>query len=284
MKNTGSGAKSAEESRAQQVMAELYEPVTAPDRPLLFMHTRSAELAKYASNSFLATKITFMNQIANLCELLGADADEVRVGVGTDKRIGPAFLYPGIGYGGSCFPKDVQALIHTAAENGYDFSMLQQVIDNNTAQHDVLAQKVLRYYDNNVANKTFALWGLAFKPQTDDIREAPALKVIAALSAAGAKIQAYDPEAMENIRRAIGDTPGLTLVSDAEAALQGADALLLLTEWQEFADKSPARIKELLAAPVVFDGRNVFAPSVMEAAGFYYESIGRPTARPIAST
>jgi UDPglucose 6-dehydrogenase len=262
--------------QARDVMGELYEPITDDTHPVLFMNERSAELTKYAANSFLAMKITFMNQIANLCEHVGADVDAVRRGVGSDERIGHRFLYPGIGYGGSCFPKDVLALIHTAGQFGYDFDLLQTVIDRNHDQQKKLVEKVKRYYEGNVAGKTFALWGLAFKPDTDDIREAPALVMINELLAAGATIQAFDPEAMDNVRRVFGDKEGLTLVDSETAALQGADALLIATEWKQFAGASLDQIKQDLNAPVVFDGRNIFDLDDMQRAGMYYESIGRP--------
>lgn len=262
--------------KARRVMAELYEPIARRDFPLHFMSERSAEMTKYAANSFLSAKITFMNQIANLCERLGVDVDEVRVGVGSDSRIGPRFLFPGIGYGGSCFPKDVQALIRTAEDHDYDFQYLKVVIENNQAQKKVLTQKVLRYFDQDVRGKIFAMWGLAFKPETDDIREAPALEMIKALTAAGAVIRAYDPEAMDNVRALLGDSGNLQFAEDELAALDGADALLIVTEWPQFAGVSPDAIKERLARPVVFDGRNIFRPADMREAGLHYESIGRP--------
>jgi len=268
--------------RARRAMAELYEPITRQGFPLHLMSERSAEMTKYAANSFLSAKITFMNQIANLCERLGADVDEVRVGVGSDSRIGPRFLFPGIGYGGSCFPKDVQALIRTAEAYDYDFQYLKVVIQSNQEQKKVLTQKVLRYFNQDVQGKTFAMWGLAFKPETDDIREAPSLEIIKALSGAGATIRAYDPEAMDNVRAVLGDTKGLQLCDDAFTALDGADALLIVTEWPQFAAASWERAKELLRQPVVFDGRNMFKPADMQSAGFYYESIGRLVADPAA--
>lgn len=266
--------------RACEVMGELYEPITDEKHPILFMNERSAELTKYAANSFLAMKITFMNQIANLCERVDADVDAVRKGVGADDRIGSRFLYPGIGYGGSCFPKDVLALIHTANEFGYDFDLLKTVIDRNHEQQKVLVEKVKRHFGEDLKGKTFALWGLAFKPDTDDIREAPALVMIDELTKAGAKIQAFDPEAMENVRRQYGDNPGLALVDSGQAALQGADALLIATEWKQFAGSSLETIKDALKQPVVFDGRNLFDLDDMKRVGMYYESIGRPVITP----
>jgi UDPglucose 6-dehydrogenase len=266
----------SDSERARRVMADLYEPLTRNDHPLIFMSERSAELAKYAANSFLAAKITFMNQIANLCEHVGANADDVRVGIGSDNRIGQHFLYPGIGYGGSCFPKDVQALIHIAEEHGFDFDYLKVVVGNNQAQKRVLTEKIRRYFKGNLEGKTFAMWGLAFKPETDDIREAPSIEVIASLTEAGATVRAFDPKAMDNIRALLGDNPRLELVSDEFAALKGADALLIVTEWRQFAAASTDQIKQFLKRPVIFDGRNIFDPADMRQAGFYYESIGRP--------
>jgi UDPglucose 6-dehydrogenase len=265
--------------RARKVMGELYAPITDDDHPIFFMNERSAELTKYAANSFLATKISFMNQIANLCELVGADVESIRLGVGSDERIGSRFLQAGIGYGGSCFPKDVIALIHTAKANDYDLSLLQTVIDLNREQQKVLVKKVKNFYKQDLSGKTFAMWGLAFKPDTDDIREAPALVTIRELTAAGATIRAYDPEAMDNIRKYFGDNDRLILVDDEFAALEGADALLITTEWKQFEAVSLGRVKERLNAPVIFDGRNIFDPEDMREAGFYYESVGRPIVR-----
>lgn len=265
-----------ESAKARQVMADLYDPITDEQRPVLYMNERSAELTKYAANSFLAMKITFMNQIANLCELTGADVDSVRLGVGSDERIGHRFLYPGMGYGGSCFPKDVQALIHTAGQFGYDFDLLQTVIDRNKDQQKTLAKKVTAYYGDNLEGKVFALWGLAFKPDTDDIREAPALVLIEALTAAGATVKAYDPEAMDNVKARYGSNERLEFADNELAAADGADALLIATEWKQFAAVSLADLKSQLKEPVVFDGRNLFDLEDMRSAGFYYESIGRP--------
>ena len=261
--------------KARAVMAELYAPIVREDHRFLVMDEASAELTKYAANSFLAMKITFMNEIANLCERVGADVDAVRLGVGSDDRIGHRFLFPGIGYGGSCFPKDVQALLHTANEQQYDFGLLQAVIDLNAEQQKVLTQKVLKHFDGDVAGKTFALWGLAFKPDTDDIRQAPALGIIKALTDADATVVAYDPEAMSNARQLLGDTAGLRFAEDQYNALKGADALLVATEWAPFKAASLSKIKELLAQPIVFDGRNIFTLDDMRQHGFHYESIGR---------
>jgi UDPglucose 6-dehydrogenase len=266
--------------KAHAIMDELYAPITDDTHPILYMNEHSAELTKYAANSFLAVKITFMNQIANLCERVGADVDAVRKGIGSDERIGHRFLYPGIGYGGSCFPKDVLALIHTAKEFGYDFDLLQTVIQRNQDQQKVLTEKIMRYYENNITGKTFALWGLAFKPDTDDIREAPALGMIQALTAAGAVVRAYDPEAMPNIRSRLQGNDKLVLVDEAFTALEGADALIIATEWREFTEASVDKIKASLADPVVFDGRNIFSLDSLKHAGFYYESIGRPVVIP----
>ena len=215
-----------------------------------------------------------------MCERVGADVESVRLGVGSDERIGNRFLHPGIGYGGSCFPKDVLALIHTAHEHGYDFDLLKTVIDRNRSQQRVLVDKILKYYGNDVSGKTFALWGLAFKPDTDDIRESPALAMIQALTEAGAAIRAYDPEAMENVRARLGGNAKVVLVKDEFAALQHADALLIATEWNQFSAVSLAGVKERLKKPVIFDGRNIFSLKAMQAAGFYYESIGRPIVEP----
>lgn len=262
--------------RALTLMQALYEPITKRNHPLITMDERSAEMTKYAANSFLAMKITFMNEIANLCERVGADVDAVRRGVGSDDRIGPRFLYPGIGYGGSCFPKDVQALLHTAAEHDYQFGLLRAVIDLNMRQQKLLTKKVLAYYGNNVQGKIFALWGLAFKPDTDDIRQAPAIGMAADLLAAGARIQAYDPEAMDNARRVFAESPNITFCEDEFAALENADALLIATEWPQFRAVPLERIKQSLKIPAVFDGRNLFEPTAAASAGVYYESIGRP--------
>lgn len=266
--------------RAKQVMAELYASIAADKHPVFYMDERSAELTKYAANSFLALKITFMNEIANLCERLGADVDAVREGVGSDERIGRRFLYAGIGYGGSCFPKDVQALKHTASQFGYDFQLLQTVIDLNTAQQKALTRKVLHYYGGDIAGKTFALWGLAFKANTDDIRQSPALGMARDLLAAGAKVQAYDPKAMDNARRELGEQPGLTFADDAFAALHGADALLIATEWAEFREAPLEQVRQALGRPVVFDGRNLLNTDDARQAGLRYESIGRASVEP----
>lgn len=266
--------------RAAKVMTELYESITDEAHPLLLMNERSAEVTKYAANSFLATKITFINQIANLCERVGADVEAVRMGVGSDPRIGYRFLYPGIGYGGSCFPKDVLALIHTANEHDYQLELLQTVVDHNRDQAKVFIEKIKKYFSGDVSGKTFALWGLAFKPDTDDIREAPALMIIEALTAAGAKIVGYDPEAMENVKRRFEGNDKLSFAEDEFTALQGADALIVATEWKQFAGVSFEQIKAGLKEPVIFDGRNIYGLDAAKAAGVYYESVGRPIIKP----
>lgn len=262
-------------ARARTVIEELYHPFTAEGVPLLLMDEASSEMTKYAANSFLATKISFMNEIANLCELVGADVDLVREGIGTDDRIGRRFLNAGIGYGGSCFPKDVLALHQAAGLYDYDFKILTAVMDVNKRQKQVLVDKVVKQLGENLEGKTFALWGLAFKPDTDDIREAPSLEVIRELLGRGARVQAYDPEAADNVRKLF---PDITYANSALAALEGADALLIVTEWKEFAAVAPAVLAKALHAKLVFDGRNVFDPATMRAAGLAYFSIGRPDA------
>lgn len=259
--------------KAKKLMGELYGPYVRQGNPILFMDEKSSELTKYAANSFLATKITFMNEIANLCELVGADVDAVRRGVGSDDRIGKRFLFPGIGYGGSCFPKDVQALAKSADENQYDFAILKSVMDVNEKQKVVLSNKIKKYYNGNLAGKHFALWGLAFKPETDDIREAPALYIIDQLTAAGATVTVFDPEAMENVKNLIGDK--VKYAQNQYEALENADALLIATEWTVFRNPDFDRVAQSLKAKVVFDGRNLFDLEKMVDLGFYYNSIGR---------
>lgn len=259
--------------KAEKLMTQLYEPFVRQGNPILFMDERSAEMTKYAANSYLATRITFMNEIANLCERVGADVDMVRMGMGSDTRIGKRFLFPGVGYGGSCFPKDVKALAKTAESNQYNFSILESVMKVNDNQKKVLATKIKNYFGENIAGKTIAVWGLAFKPNTDDIREAPSLYIIDELLAAGAKIKAFDPEAMENVKAIYGDK--ITLVKEQYEALVDADALALITEWTVFRTPSFDVIKSLLKEPVVFDGRNLYNLDRMKKRGFYYESIGR---------
>lgn len=259
--------------KAQKLMAELYAPYVRQGNPIIFMDERSSELTKYAANSFLATKISFMNEIANLCELVGADVDAVRKGIGSDDRIGKRFLFPGVGYGGSCFPKDVQALAKSADENQYDFKILDAVMEVNEIQKKVLAEKVKKYFGGDVKGKHFALWGLAFKPETDDIREAPALYIIDELIAAGASITAYDPEAMPNVKKQIGDKIGYA--ETPYAALENADALLIVTEWSVFRNPDFEQMAQKLKNKVIFDGRNLYDLEKMIDLGFYYNSIGR---------
>lgn len=259
--------------RACEIMQELYRPYVRQGNPIIFMDERSSELTKYAANSFLATKISFMNEIANLCELAGADVDMVRTGIGTDGRIGKRFLFPGIGYGGSCFPKDVQALFHSAVSHQYDFKILRSVMKVNELQKKVLVDKIRNYYDQSLAGKRFALWGLAFKPETDDIREAPALYIMDELLKEGAEITAFDPEAMPNMRALLGDR--ITYAEDQYSALQNADALLVLTEWPVFRTPDFDKVAGLLANRVIFDGRNLYDLRKMAELGFYYNSMGR---------
>jgi UDPglucose 6-dehydrogenase len=259
--------------RAQKVMTRLYSPLVRQGNPIIFMDERSAEMTKYAANAFLATKITFMNEIANLCEKVGADVDAIRKGIGTDQRIGKRFLFAGIGYGGSCFPKDVQALAKTAEEYDYDFKILHSVMSVNHSQKIKLIPKIKQYFDHDLIDKTIAVWGLAFKPYTDDIREAPALENIRELLASGAKVRAYDPEAMENVKRELDGE--VYFAHDQYEALEGADALLILTEWPLFRTPEFERMDTLLKNKVVFDGRNVFEVDQMRELGYTYYSIGR---------
>ncbi|KAA9039227.1 UDP-glucose/GDP-mannose dehydrogenase family protein [Ginsengibacter hankyongi] len=259
--------------KAKKILGELYAPFVRQGNPVIFMDERSAELTKYAANSFLATKISFMNEIAQLCERFGADVDMVRRGMGSDERIGKRFLFPGIGYGGSCFPKDVQALAKSAKQAGYDFKILEAVMEVNENQKKHLLPKIFSFFNNDLKGKKIALWGLAFKPNTDDIREAPSLKLIKELAAAGASIVAYDPEAMINVKEEIGDM--ITYAENQYEALKDADALVIATEWSEFRTPDFLKIKSLLKKPVIFDGRNLFELYQMEEHGFYYESVGR---------
>jgi UDPglucose 6-dehydrogenase len=259
--------------KAREVMHQLYEPFVRQGNPILFMDERSAEMTKYAANSYLATRITFMNEIANLCEKLGANVDMVRIGMGSDSRIGKRFLFPGVGFGGSCFPKDVQALMRTANESEYDFQILDAVLKVNSEQRRLLAQKIKNHFNNDLQGRTIAIWGLAFKPNTDDIREAPALYIMDELLEAGAHIKAYDPEAMENIREIYGDK--IQLMDDQYEALIGADALAIITEWTVFRTPSFKVMQELLKEPLIFDGRNLYDLERMEDQGFEYLSIGR---------
>lgn len=262
--------------KAKDILTDLYAPFVRQGNPLYFMNERSAEMTKYAANAFLATKISFMNEIANLCELTGADVDDVRLGIGSDERIGKRFLFPGIGYGGSCFPKDVLALQKTAEQHNYEFQILESVTAVNQRQKIILFQKILAHYNNDIKGKTFALWGLAFKPDTDDIREAPALYLIDDLLAAGALVQAYDPEAAQNVAKKYQDAQGLTIIDHQYDALKNADALLIATEWPAFRSPDFEAIKQSLKSQVIFDGRNVYNPTEVEDEGFEYYSIGRP--------
>ncbi len=259
--------------RAEELMRQLYEPFVRQGNPLLFMDHRSAEMTKYAANSYLATRITFMNEIANLCEKVGANVDLVRIGLGSDTRIGKRFLFPGVGYGGSCFPKDVQALARTARDYDYDFRILNSVMAVNDRQRLRIVDKIKARFGDDLTGKTIAVWGLAFKPNTDDIREAPAMYTVDALLAAGATVKAFDPEAMENVRRIYGEQ--ITLADDQYEALIGADALAIMTEWSVFRTPSFKVMQELMKTPCIFDGRNLYDTNRMRDQGFQYESIGR---------
>lgn len=261
--------------RAAKIMESLYKPFVRQGNPIYFMDEKSAELTKYAANSFLATKITFMNEIANFCEVVGADVDKVRIGIGADSRIGKRFLFPGIGYGGSCFPKDVQALAKSGTDHHYDFKILQAVMEVNEQQKSVLFPRMLNFFRGDLQGKKIAVWGLAFKPDTDDIREAPALYMIRALLAAGATVSAYDPEAMENVKSVFGNQ--ISYAKDEYDALLQADALLICTEWSIFRNPNFTAMKDLMADTVIFDGRNLYDLEELTDKGFYYSSIGRKT-------
>jgi UDPglucose 6-dehydrogenase len=261
-----------ESKRAEEVMNRLYKPFLLNGHPVIFMDIPSAEMTKYAANAMLATKISFMNDVANLCEIMGADINMVRKGIGSDTRIGTKFIYPGIGYGGSCFPKDVKALIKTADENGYSMRVLKSVEEVNDDQKSVLFNKVVKYFKNNIKGKQIALWGLSFKPQTDDMREAPALVIIKKLLDAGAKVKAYDPVAMLESKRRIGNS--IEYAKDPYDALKGSDCLIIATEWNEFRLPDYALLKKLLKHPAVFDGRNIYNMNEMKAEGFDYFCIG----------
>lgn len=264
--------------RAGTLMRRLYDPFVRQGNPIIVMDERSAELTKYAANSYLATRISFMNEIANLCELVGANVDLVRIGMGSDTRIGKRFLFPGVGYGGSCFPKDVMALAKTSEEHRYDFKILKSVMKINDIQKKKLSEKIIQYFGGDVTGKVIGLWGLAFKPNTDDIREAPALSIIDDLLAAGASVRAFDPEAMEHVRTIYGDR--ITLCKDQYEALIGADALAIVTEWAVFRTPSFEVMKQLLRQPVIFDGRNLYDLDSIQEQGFYYSSIGREALQP----
>lgn len=259
--------------KAQHIMGDLFKPYVRQGNPVIFMDEKSAELTKYAANAFLATKITFMNEIANLCELLGADVDKVRIGIGSDDRIGKRFLFPGIGYGGSCFPKDVQAIAKSASDVGYNFALLQAVMEVNEKQKTIIVPKILEYFGSNLKGKKIALWGLAFKPDTDDIREAPALYIIEELLKAGAEVTAFDPEAMNNVKKLLGTKINFT--ENHYDALNNADALVIATEWQLFRNPDFDKITTTLKNKVIFDGRNLYDNQSMKELGYTYYSIGR---------
>ena len=262
----------AEDPRGAELMLEVYQPFTRTGAPIMVMDCASAELTKYAANAMLATRISFMNEVANLCELVGADVDQVRRAIGADRRIGSSFLFPGAGYGGSCFPKDVQAMVHFAAEKSYDFKILRAVEEVNRRQKMRLFAKMQAHF-GTLKGKTFAVWGLAFKPRTDDMREAPSIPLIQALLDAGARVQAYDPEAQKVARGIFGSK--ITYATKAYDALKGAEALAIVTEWNEFRRPDFGRMRKLMRGPVIFDGRNLFTPDQMKTNGFTYYSIGR---------
>jgi UDPglucose 6-dehydrogenase len=262
----------AEDPRAADIMVELYKPFTRTGAPILVMDCASAELSKYAANAMLATRISFMNEIANVCELFGANVDEVRRAIASDKRIGPAFLFPGIGYGGSCFPKDVKALVHFSGERRYDFQILKAVEQVNEGQKTRMLARIEKHF-GTLKGKRIALWGLSFKPRTDDMREAPAIPLIKGLLAKGVRVQAYDPEAMELAKSIFGSK--IEYARSGYEALKGADALVVVTEWNEFREPDFGRMKKLMREAVVFDGRNIYTPDVIRAQGFTYFSIGR---------
>ncbi len=265
-------------NKTKELLSRLYEPFVRSGNPIYFMDEKSAEMTKYAANSFLATKISFMNEIANLCELTGAEVDKVRIGIGSDSRIGKRFLFPGLGYGGSCFPKDVKALINTANEFHYDFKILKSVTEINQLQSERFVEKIKTHFQD-LSNKTFAVWGLAFKPNTDDIREAPALKIINKLLGFGAKVIAYDPEAMANVKLQLADK--INYSDNSYKTLLNTDALIICTEWNEFRNPDFELIKANLKNPVIFDGRNLYDLNKMAELGFYYYSVGRATVIPV---
>jgi UDPglucose 6-dehydrogenase len=261
-----------DDTRAAVVMKELYSPFTRTGAPIITMDTASAELCKYAANSLLAARISFMNEIANVCELLGANVDQVRKAIGSDRRIGSSFLFPGVGYGGSCFPKDVKAILKSSADVGYDFRILRAAEAVNLSQKTRLVSKMEAHF-GDLAGRTIALWGLAFKPRTDDMREAPAIAIVERLLALGASVHAYDPEAGPMARRLFGSR--VTLFEKSYDALSGTDALAIVTEWNEFREPDFAKMRTLMRSPVVFDGRNIYSPEHMRTLGFTYFSIGR---------
>ena len=265
----------ADNPRVVELMRALYEPFTRSREKVIIMDVKSAELTKYAANAMLATKISFMNELANLAERFGADIEKVRVGIGSDARIGYHFIYPGLGYGGSCFPKDVQALVRSARGVKYEPQLLASVEAVNKAQKEVMPEKILAHFGGNIAGKTFAVWGLAFKPGTDDMREAPSRVLLDALWKAGARVQAYDPAAAQEARRIWGQRPDLKLCARAREVLEGADALVIVTEWKEFRSPDFDFLKKQLKNPVIFDGRNLYDPAAMKRQGFKYYAIGR---------
>jgi UDPglucose 6-dehydrogenase len=261
--------------RTAELLKSLYDPFTRNRERMIVMDVRSAELTKYAANAMLATKISFMNEMANLAERVGADIEKVRIGIGSDPRIGYSFIYPGAGYGGSCFPKDVKALVHSAGEHDFDAQLLKSVESVNKRQKQLLFGKISAFFDGKLKGRTIALWGLAFKPNTDDMREAPARDLMEALWAAGASVRAYDPVAMGEARRIYGARKDLALVANLEQALEGADALAILTEWQEFRSPDFDTIRDRLRHPVIFDGRNIYDPALVKSFGLKYFGVGR---------
>jgi UDPglucose 6-dehydrogenase len=261
--------------RTVELLRALYEPFTRNRERLVVMDVRSAELTKYAANAMLATKISFMNELANIAERVGADIEKVRNGIGSDPRIGYGFIYPGVGYGGSCFPKDVKALIRSASDVNYDAKLLQSVEAVNASQKQFLFSKIQRHFKGNLKGRAIAVWGLAFKPNTDDMREAPSLVLIDQLLGAGAEVHAFDPVAMPEAQRVLGERKGLSFATDAHAAVQGADALAIVTEWQEFRSPDFDWLKAALKQPVIFDGRNLYNPDLVQRAGFAYYGVGR---------
>ena len=263
--------------KARKTMEQLYAPFVRQGNPILFMDERSAEMTKYAANAFLATKISFMNEIANLCERLGSNVDDVRRGIGTDSRIGKRFLFPGIGYGGSCFPKDVRALARMARDTDYDSRILTAVMATNAAQKKVLVPRIVAHFNGDISTKRLAVWGLAFKPDTDDTREAPSLDLIHDLTALGASICVFDPEAMANVKSILGDA--IDYSDDSYGALDQADALIIVTEWAVFRNPDFERMGSMMRSKTIFDGRNLYDLEMLDELGFHYESIGRPTVR-----
>lgn len=259
-------------SKAKAIMGEIYEPFVRTGAPIYFMDTNSSELTKYAANAMLALRITFMNELSGMCSLSGANIDNIRIGIGADKRIGKSFLFPGIGYGGSCFPKDVNALYRTAKAKGYDFKLLKAVDEANSYQKEVLVSYILKYFKGDISGKIFTLWGLSFKPKTDDIRESPSLSIISKLLSYGAKIKAYDPIAMDNTKAVF---PQVEYINNMYEALENSDGLIIATEWNDFRTPDFKKIKETLRQGVIFDGRNIYDPGKMKELGFNYFSIGR---------